>query len=90
MLGSKVSTASSLTKSKNCGEFLNLLLDTRKNRNHRYSLRSFARDLQVSPTTLCYLFKNRRKISTFSALKISQNLQVTETELDHWHSLVLL
>lgn len=46
----------------------------RLGRNERYSLRSFARDLNISPTSLSLILGNRQGLSTHTAQKITARL----------------
>lgn len=47
---------------------------TRKNKNSRYSLRSFANNLNVSPATLSMVFSGKRKLSKEKVIDISKKL----------------
>lgn len=81
--------SSTLLKSKSCREYLSLVMSDRKQRNPRYSLRSMARDFDVSPATLSGVLNSRRQLSMELASRISKSLRTSETALDHWHSLLL-
>ena len=49
-------------------------LARRQSRNLRYSLRAFARDLQLSPAFLCQVLSAKRGLSAKSADRISNTL----------------
>lgn len=49
-------------------------LARRQSRNLRYSLRAFARDLQLSPSFLCQILSSKRGFSSKSAERISSAL----------------
>jgi hypothetical protein len=59
-------------------EELRILLEQelarRQSRNLRYSLRAFARDLQLSPSFLCQILAAKRGFSAKSAERISNTL----------------
>lgn len=47
---------------------------TRKNKNSRYSLRSYANNLNISPATLSMVLSGKRKLSKEKVLEISKKL----------------
>ncbi|MGZ3796604.1 MAG: helix-turn-helix domain-containing protein, partial [Pseudobdellovibrionaceae bacterium] len=49
-------------------------LRTRQKSNSSYSLRAFARDIQLSPGYLSDLMKGKKKVSVDTAMKISKAL----------------
>ena len=54
---------------------LTLVLNERRSRNPRYSLRAYARDLGISVSHLSTIMNGRRKLSTLQAGKIAVKLQ---------------
>ncbi len=58
--------------------------------NPQYSLRAFARDLHVAPSTLSEVFHGRHNLSQASAIKIADNLGLSETEKEYFVDLVSL
>jgi uncharacterized protein (TIGR02147 family) len=61
-------------------EFLNDELTRRKLRNSSYSLRAFARDLQMSPSRLSEILKQNAGLSEKSADTISARLELKRSE----------
>lgn len=60
----------------------------RKNRNTAYSLRSFARDLKISPTSLSLIFSGKQGLSAKQADNIAKNLSFSKSESEHFIALV--
>lgn len=61
-----------------------LLLDefaSRKGRNPRYSLRAFARDVGISPTSLSQVLSEKRKLSKKNILRIAERLALSPQEV---------
>lgn len=56
--------------------------------NPSYSLRSFARDLKVSPSTLSEVFNERKGISKKLALQLAERLNLPEWEQLYFNQLV--
>jgi transcriptional regulator with XRE-family HTH domain len=54
----------------------------RAKRNPSYSLRSFARDLEVSPSYLSRLFRGKHEISREMAQRILENLKVAAEDVN--------
>ncbi len=52
-------------------------LERRKSKNSRYSLRAFARDLEISPSHLVLILDQKRKLSPVSAIRMMDRLQLT-------------
>lgn len=61
-------------------DFIKTELEQRVFSNKSYSLRSFARDLEFSPSRLSEILSNRGALSTASALKMSKLLKLTHKE----------
>lgn len=51
-------------------------LQKRKEKNRHYSLRAFARDLDISPSYLCEVLKNKHTLSSDKELRIRRALDV--------------
>lgn len=60
----------------------------RKLRNRRYSLRAFARDIQMSFSRLSEIFSRGGAITATSGLKISDNLGMSDQEKDYFVNLI--
>lgn len=63
-------------------------LTQRISRNPNYSLRAFARDLELSPSFLSEVINSRKRLSHRTATKIGQRLAFTEHELSRFLSCV--
>lgn len=63
-------------------KILNQVFAERKNKNGYYSLRSFARDLGISPSYLVQLFNGNTKITYKCANTIKNNLEMNSTETE--------
>ena len=59
--------------------FLKKEFNKRKKRNASYSLRSFARDLEISPGHLSLLFNGKRELKSRQALKIAKTLGLSKS-----------
>lgn len=55
-------------------------LSHRQSRNPKYSLRSFARDLKISPTALSQVLSSKRNLSKSNLAKVMTYLKFTPTE----------
>lgn len=69
-----------ITADKDYREFLKEEYQTRCARNPRYSLRGFARDLDLSPSRLVEVINYKRGFSSAAAEKISERLGLSEAE----------
>jgi uncharacterized protein (TIGR02147 family) len=65
-------------------------LERRKRTNPHFSLRSFARTLDLSPSFLSHVINGHKNLSLVSALKIAQKLRYSPTEADSFVDLVKL
>ncbi|KHD87615.1 MAG: hypothetical protein OM95_13595 [Bdellovibrio sp. ArHS] len=54
------------------------ILDKRREANHRYSLRAFARDLKMDPSVLSKILRGDRGISRINLLKLCKALGFSE------------
>jgi uncharacterized protein (TIGR02147 family) len=68
-------------------EFLSECLKVKQQKNPRYSLRKFARDLNFSPSTLCEVLKGKKNLSETSTLKIITKLKLKAKEADYFNQL---
>lgn len=62
--------------------------EIRLKRRPHYSLRAFARDLELSPSTLSDFFNNKIGFSKPRIYQISKKLNFTPVQRDHWWDLV--
>lgn len=69
--------------------FLKDELERRSLRNPSYSLRAFARDLELSFSRLSEILNSKEGISIASAQKISKALRLSDTEQDFFINLIL-
>lgn len=65
-------------------EYLHDEFTQRVQRNSRYSLRAFAKALDLNPAELSQVLKGKRKLSLNSAFKVSQSLGFTPSESRHF------
>jgi uncharacterized protein (TIGR02147 family) len=63
-------------------------LETRCAQNNRYSLRAFARDLNISPSRLCEVLKGKQGLSRKVALDMADTLGYHGSEKDRFCDLV--
>jgi uncharacterized protein (TIGR02147 family) len=68
--------------------FLNRELNQRGKRNPAYSLRAFARDLGLAPSTICGVLNGSHGISRSTAHKIGRKLSLEEGEFQYFCDLV--
>lgn len=78
-----------MTHESNYRKILKAKLEERCQANPRYSLRAFARDLELSPSRLCLILKNKQGLSEEFAKRIAKSLNFTATESAHFINLVL-
>jgi uncharacterized protein (TIGR02147 family) len=74
------------------GDYRQFLKDRWAERCHanpRYSLRAFARDLQIAPSRLSLILQNRQGLSETYARKIAKRLGLNKEETSHFVKLVL-
>ena len=67
-------------ESKTYIEYLKSELERRLGQNSSYSLRAFARDLQISPGNLSEIVKGKRPLSKKNAQKIAGSLGLNPIE----------
>lgn len=75
-------------KYKDYREFLKDSLEQRSQKNPKYSLRAFARDLDLAPQILSAVFNNKKGISVEVASKIATRLGLNEQESNYFCDLV--
>ena len=68
--------------------YLTREFEFRRRRNSGYSLRAFARDLEIQPSKLSEILSQRVGMSTATAEKIAANLKLLDDESRHFISLV--
>jgi plasmid maintenance system antidote protein VapI len=60
---------------------LQMIYEQRSSNNPRYSLRAFARDLEMDPSDLVNIMKGKKSVSPRVAYKIGQHLNLTGEKL---------
>jgi uncharacterized protein (TIGR02147 family) len=73
---------------QNLSAFLTGQLEQRLQRNPRYSLRAFARDLGLSPAMLSQVLAGTKGLSATAASRIARSLGLNEDESRRWVTLV--
>ena len=71
-------------------DFLELEFERRKSRNQVYSLRAFARDLALSPSSLSEILRGRQLVSEKTAESVALKLGLKPTERKFWRDLILV
>jgi len=71
-------------------EFFKDKLGQRTQANPQYSLRAFARDLEISPQVLSNVIGGKKNISSEVAIEIARKLGLSEEETSYLHDLVEL
>ena len=74
----------------NYREYLKDELERRSHNNKQYSLRAFARDLDVSPQVLSSVIIGKKNISSESAIHVAKKLNLSGDELSYFHDIVEL
>lgn len=69
-------------------EYLKSELVRRIQRRPHYSLRAFARDLELSPSTLSDFLNNKLSISEERIRQLSKKIALKETHQEHWIDLI--
>jgi len=64
-------------------------LDRRYKTNPMYSMRAFARDLDIHPSRLCEVLQGKQGLSESSASKITASLDLSKNERDYFVNLVI-
>jgi uncharacterized protein (TIGR02147 family) len=73
---------------KEARQYLRWELQLRQQRNPAYSLRAFARDLDMGPSTLCEVLSGRLGLSRGRAEKLSHRLHLSQEHRDHFLDLL--
>jgi uncharacterized protein (TIGR02147 family) len=63
-------------------------LRSRQKRRAQYSLRAFARDLEISPSFLCEFLAGRQGLSKARAIWIADKIKLTEEQKEHFLDLI--
>ena len=69
-------------------DYLKYVLRLRCSRNRHYSQRAFARDIQIVPHRLSQVLRGKQGISRKAALKMSESLNMSESETQYFCDLV--
>ncbi len=70
-------------------EFLGAEFSKRKQRNETYSLRAFARDLELSPSRLSEILSGKHGLSEKTADTIAEKLKLNPRDRQFWRDLIL-
>ncbi len=57
-------------------EWLQNVYETRKMKNSLYSMRAFARDIQISQTLISFIWNDKRPLTLKQAKKVQENLML--------------
>lgn len=68
--------------------YLKFEFDARKKRRPHYSLRAFARDLDLSPSALSEYLSGKLTFSQERILQVSKKIQLRSVQTEHWLDLV--
>ncbi len=71
-------------------EYLRLEYEFRKRKNTQYSIRAFARDLNLSPSHLSEFLSGKALLSPKKAEEISSKLRMSQIQREHWNDLLCL
>jgi len=61
-------------------QLLREVFESKRSKNPRFSLRSFAKQIRVSPAQLSQLISGKRKLTPSQAIKIAESLQLLSTQ----------
>lgn len=75
---------------KESTEYLRMEFELRKRRNSQYSIRAFARDLNLSPSHLSEFLSGKTSLSPSRVEKLSERLGLNLSHREHWNDLLLL
>jgi uncharacterized protein (TIGR02147 family) len=70
--------------------FLNNILELRIKTNSSYSLRAFARDLQLSPSLVSQVLSNKNNLSCKHAFSVAHHLKLNQEETYYLVDLILM
>lgn len=71
-------------------EYLRIELELRQRRNSSYSIRAFARDLQLSPSHLSEFLSGKSLLSVRKADDLATQLCLSLEQREHWQDLIAL
>jgi uncharacterized protein (TIGR02147 family) len=71
-------------------QYLKSVLQNRQLKNKRYSLRAFAKSLNISPGALSKVLNSINNLSEQKALQFAQQLKFNEYETDYFLRLVTM
>lgn len=70
--------------------YLEMELKKRKQRRPHYSLRAFARDLEIGASTLSEILSGKAGLSLARIQQLSKKLNLSESQSNHWYDLVVI
>jgi uncharacterized protein (TIGR02147 family) len=70
-------------------DYLKFEMEMRQQRRPAYSLRAFARDLEIAPSTLVDFLKGRIGFSKERIFQISRKIKLTPDQMAHWEDLMI-
>lgn len=73
---------------KDSRHYLKFEFEARKKRRPNYSLRAFARDLDLSPSSLSEFLSGKLTFSEERVLQVCKKIQIKPLEKDHWLDLI--
>jgi uncharacterized protein (TIGR02147 family) len=68
--------------------YLKFEFEARKKRRPHYSLRAFARDLELSPSALSEYLSGKLSFSEERVLQVSKKIQLKPIQTEHWIDLI--
>ena len=71
-------------------DYLQSAYFVRRGRNPYYSMRAFARDLELSPSSLCEFLKGKSALSQERATMLARKLELTPLQGEHFCDLITL
>ncbi|MGE4132142.1 MAG: TIGR02147 family protein [Bdellovibrionales bacterium] len=70
-------------------DYLQNIYFERRGRNPHYSMRAFARDLDLSASTLCEFLKGKTSFSRERVLDIGKKVGLSENHIEHFYDLIV-
>ena len=77
-------------KYKSAREYLKAVLSRKKEKNSSFSLRAFAKQLDLSPSIISDFFNRKKSLSFHSAMKIAAKLHLSPQAAEFFTTLVLI
>ncbi len=68
--------------------YLKFEFEARKKRRPHYSLRAFARDLELSPSALSEYLSGKLSFSEERVMQVAKKIQIKPTQREHWLDLI--